>query len=511
MIPFRNSILVLVILAALWGGTPAVAGDIVGRGDFTFFLDTAAFRSDDDRILEEIYIRIPNNELSFTQKSGKYAGKIKVSVIIANLDGERVVQDTEKIEFNEVDEARVDNSLFFQTFIKRYLIEPGVYQLSFAVEDLEAPKRTVLGMVRGKFNLSTVRNVRINVPDMPDGFPSFSLPMFVWSVDEVDGQAVYHPNPPRMYGLYKDTLLTYVELYLPESIATEESFEFRSYVLDGDGNTMSDRVISSPNPAPSGRGGGMQAYPILIREDLATFPAGAYTLNFSFGVEDRILSRVRAGMFSVAWDIRTWEVSRRSFMAEARFLLGDQDFNVFQEKTLGEQEQMLDALWKKEDPSPETGGNESYEKFLDRLTYVNQTFSEGVREAVFSDRGQIYMKWGPPDEFVEDVIPVNRETISEAFAKVEDKFHPVNYSTHGVKPYTNPALPSVNDPRRLGQVGEGGNTAFAFELWIYNSAGDPVLMRDRVMDPDIGMRYLFVDREGYGIYKLETSTKISDK
>ena len=54
MIPFRNSILVLAILAALWGGTPALAGDIVGRGDFTFFLDTAAFRAADDRILEYV-------------------------------------------------------------------------------------------------------------------------------------------------------------------------------------------------------------------------------------------------------------------------------------------------------------------------------------------------------------------------------------------------------------------------------------------------------------------------
>jgi hypothetical protein len=48
-------------------------------------------------------------------------------------------------------------------------------------------------------------------------------------------------------------------------------------------------------------------------------------------------------------------------------------------------------------------------------------------------------------------------------------------------------------------------------LWLYNSAGEPILSRDRVIDPDIGTRYLFIDREGYGVYRLEASTKISDK
>ncbi len=511
MIFFQKTKIGLVLLAALWGVMPAYAGEVVGRGDFTFYLDTAAFRAPQGRVLEEIYVRIPNNEVTLRESKEGFAGKLKVSVIIADLEGNRVVQDAEEIRINEDDETRVGNSLYFQTVIKRYLLDPGVYLLSYAVEDLEAPKKTVFGMVRGKFKTSAVRKIRIHAPEMPDDVPSFSLPMFVWDIEDVEGKPLYHPNPTRMYGLYKDTLAVYVELYLPDTIAETPTFEFKSYILDVDGNTLAERTVSLPNPNPSGRGGGMQAYPIIVREDLATFPAGAYFLNFAFGVDNRTLSRVRAGKFSVAWDIRTWEVTWRSYMAEAKFLLGDKEFKGFQQLSAGEQEKKLDELWKAEDPAPETGVNEAYEKFLDRLAYVNQSFTETVREPIFTDRGQIYMKWGPPDEFIEDVIPVNRETISEAFAKVENKYHSVNYSTHGVKPYLTPVLPTINDPRRMSQVGEGGNTAFPFELWIYSNAGDPILEGRRVFGPDIGMRYLFVDREGFGVYKLETSTKISDK
>lgn len=508
---FRASIIGLLAITAIGHFQPASAGDIVGRGDFTFYLDSATFRGGNGRVLEEVYVRIPNNEISFKESGNHYTSNLKITLEIVDLDGNTIIRDSDDYEFTEDTETRASNSLYFQTLIKRFHIEPGVYSLFFEIEDLETPKRTIAGMVKNAYNRSAVKGSRLQIPEIPDDSPSFSLPEFVWSVDTVHGQTVYHPNPPRMYGLYKDTLIAYVELYLPDELAIAPTFEFKSYVLDPDGNTMSNRTVSLPNPDSSSGSGGLRTYPIVVREDLATFPAGAYSLHFSFGLENRILSRIRAGTFSVAWDMRTWEVPRRSYLSEARFLLGDKEFARFREMTVGEQERMLDEMWKAEDPSPETGLNEAYEAYLERLAYVNQHFTESTREAIYTDRGQIYMRWGPPDEFVEDVIPVNRETISEAYAMIENRYHPVNYSTHGIKPYTNAIRPPVIDHRRLSQVGEGGNTSFPFELWIYNNAGDPILSRDRVIDAEIGTRYLFIDREGYGVYRMEASTKISDK
>lgn len=507
---FRTSMIGLFAVTIIGLCRTASARDMVGQGDFTFYLDSSAFRGKDGRVLEEIYIRIPNNEIAFERSGNRFVSRVRINVDIVDREGSTVVHESEEHEFTEDTETRVGNSLYFQTLIKRCYVPPGAYRLTFEIEDLEARKLTLKGMVKGKFCKSAVRDARLEVPEIPDDTPSFSLPEFVWSVDTVNGKTVYHPNPPRMYGLYKDTLIAYVELYLPDELAKAPTFEFKSYVLDPDGNTMSSRAVSLPNPAVSAQDEGLRVYPIVIREDLATFPAGAYSLHFSFGLEKRVLSRVRGGTFSVAWDMRTWEVPRRDYLTEARFLLGDKEFAKFRELTVGEQERMLDEMWKTEDPSPETGVNEAYEAYLDRLAYVNRHYAESTREAIFTDRGRIFMKWGPPDEFIEDVIPVNRETISEAFAIIENKYHPINYSTHGVKRYTNAVRPPVIDHGRVSQVDEGGNTSFPFELWIYNRAGEPILSRDRVIDPDIGTRYLFIDREGYGVYRLEASTKISE-
>jgi GWxTD domain-containing protein len=504
--------LIVPVVLGAWGN--ASAREIAGRGDFTFYLDSATFRGTRGKAFQEIYIRIPNNEIKFKSSGDEFKSRLKISIQLLDSEGTPVVQEAEQLDLVETGKSVTESSVYFQTIIKRFLLTPGVYTMSYAVQDLESPKKTVLGMVRGKFNTSGVRRVRLTVPEIPEDAPSFSSPMFVWRIDRDGAKTVYHPNPPRMYGLYKDTLTAYVELYLPDAMAVAPTFQFRSYVLDTDGNTMASREVSLPNPlsaAEAGTADSLKAYPVVIYEDLATFPAGAYSLNFAFGIDDRILSRVRAGLFSVAWDIRTWEVPRRDLLSEAKFLLTEKDYEVFQSLSLGEQESRLDELWREEDPAPETGINEAYEEFLIRLAYVNEHFFDGQRPAIFTDRGQIYMRWGPPDDFAQDAIPVNRETLAEAFAAVEDKYHPVNYSTHGVKPYSTVTKSNDIDPRRLGQIGEGGNTAYPFELWIYNGAGKPILSRDRLIDPDIGMRYLFIDREGYGVYRLESSTKISDK
>jgi GWxTD domain-containing protein len=231
----------------------------------------------------------------------------------------------------------------------------------------------------------------------------------------------------------------------------------------------------------------------------------------AFFLGDRPLSRARTGAFSVAWDLRTWEMPRREMMAEARFLLGDDDFEEFQGRPIGDQERALDATWKGLDPTPETDENEAYETFLGRLAYANEHYSDDG-PAIFDPRGQLYVRLGPPDELVQDVIPLNRETVSEAIQMIGDPYHTMNFSAHGAKPYNRSvSRDNVIDPRGLAGERAGDNAGYPFELWIYHTTGSPILPRDDIKEIDIGMRYLFVDRNGFGDYKLESSSSISNK
>jgi hypothetical protein len=60
-------------------------------------------------------------------------------------------------------------------------------------------------------------------------------------------------------------------------------------------------------------------------------------------------------------------------------------------------------------------------------------------------------------------------------------------------------------------VGEQGNVGYPYELWIYEAGGKPIRERDKAMEQDIGMRFIFIDTDGYGRYKLESSSIMMSK
>jgi GWxTD domain-containing protein len=368
----------------------------------------------------------------------------------------------------------------------------------------------MVGMVKKENKSSTVSRARLNLPEIPEDEASFSNALFVWDIDpKASGLLKYRPNPSRMYGLYRDSLTVYLELYLPDEIAKAPSFDFRTEIVTPTGETIKTSKRTLPNPKEPGQP--ITTYPVVLREDLTAFVAGTYTLYLTFGLEGKTVARVRSGEFSVAWDLRTWETPRREYLAEARFLLGDKEFKTFSAKTPGEQELELDALWKVLDPEPETGNNEARDIFLERLDFVKAHYAEG-NLAIYSPRGEIYVRYGLPDEVVQDVIPSNFETLAEAEAVVENPYHPLNMSSSGQKLY---AVPKSSNAL-LGQGSSAryrseDNTGVPYELWIYNAGGQPILPRDHVHEAETSTRFLFVDRDGHGQYKLEKSSSISNK
>jgi GWxTD domain-containing protein len=482
-----------------------------GHGDFTFYLDAASFRGHDGKDLACVSVRVSNQDLKFKDDGPGWSGRVHLSLLVTDDTGAEVVKTSETVTCHETDPSRVESPVAYQTIVKQFSLPPGGYWLSCGLEDLNAPKISMVGLSRGANKSAAVHRTRLALPEMPEDEPSFSDAMFVWDIDPSGaGVRRYRPNPSRIYGLYRDTLTVYMELYLPADLAEASTFDFRSEIASTRGDPVRVTPVTLLNPA--GGGGASKTYPIVIREDLTAVEAGTYTLYFQFGLDGNTVKRVRAGDFSVAWDLRTWETPRREYLAEARFLLGDDDFKRFRNETPGDQERLLDARWKQFDSDPSTEVNEAYDVFIERLDYINAHYAEGG-PAIVTDRGDIYLRYGPPDEFVQDVIPMNYETLAEAEAVIDNPYHPLNLSSTGSKLYSTPVTKNTfgASPRTSGRYRPEDNTGVPYELWIYHRGGDPILGRDRVKEMDPGMRFLFVDRDGHGRYQLERSSSISIK
>jgi len=64
-----------------------------------------------------------------------------------------------------------------------------------------------------------------------------------------------------------------------------------------------------------------------------------------------------------------------------------------------EREQFIEAFWQRRNPDPESADNTFKEEHYRRIAYANEHFASGI-PGWKTDRGRIYIMWGPADEVV---------------------------------------------------------------------------------------------------------------
>lgn len=147
---------------------------------------------------------------------------------------------------------------------------------------------------------------------------------------------------------------------------------------------------------------------------------------------------------------------------DAKYIISDEEREVFKKLTTAEEKlAFIEQFWLRRDPSPGTGQNEFKEEHYRRIRYANERFGYAGVPGWRTDRGMIYIKFGPPDQI-------------ESF-------------------------PSGGSYIRPPHEGSGITSTFPFEIWRYRHI-------DGVGD-DIEIE--FVDDSMSGEYRI--ALKASDK
>jgi GWxTD domain-containing protein len=83
---------------------------------------------------------------------------------------------------------------------------------------------------------------------------------------------------------------------------------------------------------------------------------------------------------------------------EVAYIITDEERAAFLRlNTNEEREQFIEQFWLRRDPTPDTVENETKEEHYRRIAYANERFASGI-PGWRTDRGRIYIIWGPPDE-----------------------------------------------------------------------------------------------------------------
>ena len=80
------------------------------------------------------------------------------------------------------------------------------------------------------------------------------------------------------------------------------------------------------------------------------------------------------------------------------YIITDEERKAFKQLNTDEERQnFIEQFWLRRDPTPDTEENEFKEEHYRRIAYANEHFASGI-PGWKSDRGRIYIMYGPPDE-----------------------------------------------------------------------------------------------------------------
>ncbi len=89
---------------------------------------------------------------------------------------------------------------------------------------------------------------------------------------------------------------------------------------------------------------------------------------------------------------------RKWLNEDVLYIISDEEKSAFKRmSTEDERENFIESFWLRRDPTPDTMENEFKEEHYRRIAYSNERYASGI-PGWKTDRGRIYITFGPPDE-----------------------------------------------------------------------------------------------------------------
>ena len=82
---------------------------------------------------------------------------------------------------------------------------------------------------------------------------------------------------------------------------------------------------------------------------------------------------------------------------QMKYIIDNDKYEHSNKKFRKNKENLFYSLWKDMDPTPETEHNELMDEYYRRVSYANENF-DGWKDGWETDRGMIYILFGPPDQ-----------------------------------------------------------------------------------------------------------------
>jgi GWxTD domain-containing protein len=348
------------------GGFPAVASfaTVAGPADSTFVL---------------LGVSIPNNALRFLREADGFAATYDVTIEFAAAGPAADSQPVRRVSARELvrvpsfaETTRSEESVVFQ---HAEALQPGRYIVRVDAADVNSSRGFALAdtLLVPAYGAAAVR---LSAPTL---------------VHEGTGRTDRDEPPrvimnPRHTVAYGSTApLLYIESYGAQSVA--------DVTVSGHDGTEVWRTRAQLDNGEAG-----------LHFALLQVPAGALPLGqFWIDVAEPGTTPQRTALVMTISD--QWMVANFDDVLQfLRYIAHTDEMEELRAGTPAERRDAWDAFWSRRDPVPASGVNEFREAFFERVRYATEAFREPARPGWQTQRGEVFIVLGPPDQVMERVI-----------------------------------------------------------------------------------------------------------
>lgn len=343
--------------------------EVWSEGKIKFVLDYSRFFRSDSLSEVEFYLLIDTKKIPIS------ADQYETKVTLTNSQNQaNTSQWNSKLRKSRVGTI-VD---MFRIFVR-----PDTYQVEVTVKAGDAS-----GKVKTNFVIEPMpKELSISDPEVALKFFDDSTSKFY-----KHGVAVL-PNPSHTYQPPSDTLRFYYEIY---GIQPDTGYIVLNHIIQ---DTVGNMVLAlTPRTVPKNK---RRSLPWADEIPITGLPSGPYYLmiravDLSNG--KKTLQNVNFFYFKPEISQVTFPDSLLQYLEFINYFASEKEQRELNSLTGDAKKNFLLRFWKKYDPDPSTPTNEFLLTFVERVKYADNNFSFIGRKGRYSDRGRIYIRYGPPDQ-----------------------------------------------------------------------------------------------------------------
>ena len=362
------------------------AGVLRSKGDIPFFADVSFLQGDADSTQAVLGIALSNSAFQFVKEDGGYRAAYEVSLRIQGRRGSFQNRWRETVSVASFDETLIERETV--VFQSAFGLLPGEYELELEVRDTQGGEESKID--------SDLTVPQITLP--PQGH-ALSEPVLLRFFGDVG------PAPARDYVLYPshyyETVPREVSFFVEVYGARFESAQPRlvaSIVTEKGGAAVSSATFDVP-PLEDGSA---RVYGSVPGEGMES---GAYRLAVSLQDAAGATLAESSTRLSVSavkqWVKENWDEAVQLLAYEAT----DEERDRLEETPPGRRLEAWNEFWEVRDPVPASPTNEAFESYFRRIAVANANFGTTLRPGWKSDRGRVYIAFGPPSDIIRRPVP----------------------------------------------------------------------------------------------------------